>query len=388
MSDNENGLEAAKTELVPKLAVSEIRLGRMVGQGGFSIVCKVENVELNDVFDTSDEDAKARADFAASLRENQYVLKTLRTDLPEEEYVKGIVDLAIESEFLSVLAHPNVISMRAMAILCEARFFVILDRLVNTLDRKFNQWRKVVGENAGYWLGPFGYCCAKEHMLYQTWVERMAASADIANAIYYLHRKSIIYRDLKPDNLGFDATGTLKLFDFGLSKRLDPMDRTADGLYMLTGNTGSLRYMAPEVARGETYDQRVDSYSFGILFWQICSLQTPYSGFSTKMHAEKVVRQGHRPNPDPSWPVSWTEMMGRAWASALSERPDFDEIAVFMDEQLDQLRNNEGEIPSRAAEIKAKKRKKDTSTTGRLDVDTRISTGEDKTSKRFETDVV
>jgi serine/threonine protein kinase len=361
----------------------------MVGQGGFSIVCKIENVELNEVFDTSNEDAKARADFAASLRENQYVLKTLRTDLPEEEYVKGIVDLAIESEFLSVLAHPNVISMRAMANSdpCESSFFVILDRLVTTLDRKFNQWRKLVGANTGYWIGPFGYCCAKEQILYTTWLERMAASADIANAIYYLHRKSIIYRDLKPDNLGFDATGTLKLFDFGLSKRLDPMDRTGDSLYMLTGNTGSLRYMAPEVARGENYDQRVDTYSFGILFWQICSLQTPYAGFSTTMHAEKVVRQGYRPSPDPSWPTSWADMMGRAWAGPLSDRPDFDEISVFMDDQLDQLRNNEGEIPSRTAEIKAKKRNKDTAS-GRLDVDTRISTAEDKTSKRFETNVV
>jgi hypothetical protein len=59
-----------------------------------------------------------------------------------------------------------------------------------------------------------------------------------------------------------------------------------------------------------------------------------------------------------------------------------------MDDQLDQLRNNEGEITSRAAEIKAKKRNKGTAS-GRLDVDTRITTAEDKTSKRFgETDVI
>ena len=370
----------------------------MLGQGGFSIVCKIDNIELNEVFDTSDAQAKSRSDFAASLRESQYVMKTLRTDLPEEEYIKGIVDLAIEAEFLEVLSHQNIISMRAMANSDphESKFFVILDRLVITLDRKFNYWRKEVGENIGIWFGPFGYCCSKEHVLHKIWLERLTAAKDIANAIYYLHSKAIVYRDLKPDNLGFDANGTLKLFDFGLAKRLDPQERDQDGLYLLTGNTGSLRYMAPEVARGDPYNQRVDSYSFGILLWQICSLQTPYAGFSTQMHADRVVRQGHRPKPDKSWPLSWSNVMSRCWTPVTMDRPDFDEIAVFLEDQVDDLLNADGEVPSRASEIKAKKRKKDANSGGaangngaRLDVDTRISTPHDGPNvKKFDQDVV
>jgi serine/threonine protein kinase len=375
-----------RNQLVP----TEITLGRLLGQGGFSVVCKIESIETNQVFDTSDEDAETRSDFAASIRENNYVMKTLRTDLPEEEYTKGIVDLAIEAEFLAVLSHPNIISMRAMANSDphESKFFVILDRLVTTLDRKFNVWRKQVGENMGVWMGPCGYCCSKDQFLYTTWLERLAAARDIANAMYYLHSHAIVYRDLKPDNLGFDASGSLKLFDFGLAKRLDPMDKTDNDLYMLTGNTGSLRYMAPEVARGEPYDHRVDTYSFGILFWQICSLQTPYAGFSTKMHAEKVVRNGVRPVVERSWPLSWTELMSKCWDPIMANRPQFDEVAVFLEDQVDELQNNEGEVPSRASEIKAKKRKKKVSPNGRLDVDTRLAAEDETTSKRFDTDVV
>ena len=204
---------------------------------------------MDEVYDTGDEESKARAAFVEATKDpmNGYVLKTLRTDLPEEQYVKGIVDLAIEAEFLVVLSHPNLISMVAVANSDphESRFFVILDQLVCTLDRKFNYWRSEVSANSGTWFGPFGYCCAKEQFLYITWLERIEATRDIAKAIAYLHSNSIVYRDLKPDNLGFDAFGKLKLFDFGLAKRLDPNEKTQEGLYYLTGNTGSLRYMAP-----------------------------------------------------------------------------------------------------------------------------------------------
>jgi hypothetical protein len=55
------------------------------------------------------------------------------------------------------------------------------------------------------------------------------------------------------------------------------------------------------------------------------------------------------------------------------ERPEFDEISLCLEQQLEEMRNNEGEVPSRASEIKAKKARKATATE-RLDVDTRIAT--------------
>eukprot|EP00934_Nitzschia_sp_Nitz4_P003307 Nitzschia sp. Nitz4//scaffold126_size65214//59948//61181//NITZ4_006168-RA/size65214-snap-gene-0.59-mRNA-1//-1//CDS//3329534725//3297//frame0 len=372
--------------LIPQLALSEIVLGRLVGQGGFSMVCTIDEVKLDEVFDTGEKESQSRLTFANSLKENTYVLKILRTDLPEEEHIKGIVDLAIEADFLKVLHHPNIISMQAMSNSdpYESRFFVVLDRLSITLDWKFTQWNAEVSESKGFWLGPCGYCCSKKQFLYQTWVERITAARDIANAIYYLHSKRIVYRDLKPDNLGFDATGTLKLFDFGLAKDLDPTLQTPDGMFHLTGNTGSLRYMAPEVALGEPYDQRVDSYSFGILFWQLCTLQTPYAGHNAKSHAERVVRLGHRPPIQRSWPAGWIDMMNRAWCQDKRARPDFDEIVVFFDEQVKDLLDHAGEVPNPSLDqaIRAKKASE------RLDVDTRISTNEDKTTKRFENNVV
>lgn len=230
---------------------TELILGRQVGQGGFSTVTAVTSCDLDEVYDTGTVmESNARYDFAKNVRSSKYVLKTLRTDLPEEEYNKGIVDLAIEAEFLSTLRHPYIISMRAVSNTdpTRSRYFVILDRLVQTLDQKFMIWRKVVTTNTGYWIPCCGYCLSNSIILHSNWKERFQTVYSIASAMQYLHGQNIIYRDLKPDNIGYDANGELKLFDFGLAKRIDdtvtPCSATGcEDLYMLTGNTGSLRYV-------------------------------------------------------------------------------------------------------------------------------------------------
>ena len=210
----------------------------------------MNGIDLDEVYDMDDGQTRARKDFANAIRSNKYVLKTLRNDLPEEEYNKGITDLAIELQFLSILYHPNIIQMRGMANTdpYRSRFFLLFDRLSPTLEYKFNVWRTIVTNNTGYWIPCCGYCFSNNILLHQNWKERFVSVTSIASAIEYLHSKQIIYRDLKPDNIGYDTTGTLQLFDFGLAKHID--DKVikchatgCEDTYMLTGNTGSLRYV-------------------------------------------------------------------------------------------------------------------------------------------------
>ena len=59
----------------------------------------------------------------------------------------------------------------------------------------------------------------------------------------FLHQKNIIHRDLKPENIGFDVRDDVKIFDFGFAKEIYPEDKLPDGTYILTGMTGSIRYM-------------------------------------------------------------------------------------------------------------------------------------------------
>jgi len=349
-----------------------------VGTGGFSVVNEVKSVDLDEIYDTDALMQQQRQQLAQSLRNGgNYVLKALRTDLPEEEREKGVVDLAIEAGFLSVLQHRNIISMRAAAASdpMHSRYFVILDQLNVTLEKKINFWRKIISENTGYWVPCWGYCCSKDIALHLNWKERLQCAADIASALNYLHQQNIIYRDLKPDNIGFDSSGTTKVFDFGLAKRLDEVEQYDDVNFKLTGNTGSLRYMAPEVAKDEPYNMSVDSYSFGILFWQICSLTTPYAKLNQETHALQVVQRGQRPKPDKSWPLSWTTLMTNAWSANPAGRPPSSELAAQLQEMVHELAEEDGVVPSRASEIRAKKKRKKVSRESQvLDVDTRIAT--------------
>jgi serine/threonine protein kinase len=69
-------------------------------------------------------------------------------------------------------------------------------------------------------------------------LDRIKIAMQIADAMHYLHSMGIVFRDLKPDNMGFDENGVLKLFDFGLAKELKSNMKHDDGKYDLTGNTG------------------------------------------------------------------------------------------------------------------------------------------------------
>lgn len=101
----------------------------------------------------------------------------------------------------------------------------------------------------------------------------------------------------------------------------------ADGLYNLTGDTGSPRYMAPEVALGKPYNDTCDVYSFSILMWQMLKAETPFELYtSVKSFKTKVVEGGVRPSPDPKWPDDLTAMLRNAWSPDISKRPHMDEV--------------------------------------------------------------
>lgn len=105
----------------------------------------------------------------------------------------------------------------------------------------------------------------------------------IVDGMRYLHSKNIVLRDLKPGNVGFDEGGNIRLFDFGMARRVS--DCVQDEI------CGSPRYMAPEIMEGKGYTLKVDVYSFGIMLYELCTLEVPFANSCTLMRQHQKTKK-------------------------------------------------------------------------------------------------
>eukprot|EP00286_Rhodomonas_abbreviata_P020983 CAMPEP_0181301042 /NCGR_PEP_ID=MMETSP1101-20121128/7212_1 /TAXON_ID=46948 /ORGANISM="Rhodomonas abbreviata, Strain Caron Lab Isolate" /LENGTH=416 /DNA_ID=CAMNT_0023406319 /DNA_START=79 /DNA_END=1329 /DNA_ORIENTATION=- len=176
----------------------------------------------------------------------------------------------------------------------------------------------------------------------------LSFSQDLGQALCFLHNcnPKIIHRDLKPANLLL-TQGRLKVADFGLSS-VYHSTVTQNG-YVMTGMTGSLRYMAPEVlnvdSQGKsTYNEKVDIYSAGMIMWFMCMGERPFGDLSGELVTVGTCK-GLR--PDVSSIQSRKGVVGammaaiveKCWATNPDERLSGDELARAVKEARVALAN-------------------------------------------------
>ncbi|EGB02971.1 hypothetical protein AURANDRAFT_34678, partial [Aureococcus anophagefferens] len=92
--------------------------------------------------------------------------------------------------------------------------------------------------------------------------------SQIVFAFDCLHGKDVLYRDLKPENLVLDATGYIKVVDFGLSKVLSG--------WKTWTMCGTPEYLAPEILRNEGHNHGVDFWMLGVLTFELAHGQGPF----------------------------------------------------------------------------------------------------------------
>eukprot|EP00246_Nothoceros_aenigmaticus_P017115 TRINITY_DN8152_c0_g1_i2.p1 TRINITY_DN8152_c0_g1~~TRINITY_DN8152_c0_g1_i2.p1 ORF type:complete len:170 (-),score=30.80 TRINITY_DN8152_c0_g1_i2:236-745(-) len=148
----------------------------------------------------------------------------------------------------------------------------------------------------------------------------------------YLHEHKpnpIIHRDLKPRNLLQDEAGHLKVADFGLGKLVEA---NLDEVYKMTGETGSYRYMAPEVFKHEVYDKSVDVFSFAIVVHEMFEGYASYSSALPQQLAKARALENLRPAfTVSSYPDGMKELLTECWHQDPSKRPTFADIILRLE---------------------------------------------------------
>ncbi|XP_040920791.1 cGMP-dependent protein kinase 1 [Toxotes jaculatrix] len=107
-------------------------------------------------------------------------------------------------------------------------------------------------------------------------------TACVVEAYAYLHKKNIMYRDLKPENLMLDIKGYIKLVDFGFAKELVRGEKT----YSFVGTP---EYMAPEIIKNQGHDFAVDFWSLGILIFELLAGSPPFSSSEPQKIYAKIL---------------------------------------------------------------------------------------------------
>lgn len=267
-----------------------------------------------------------------TTRKCAYVVKSVSTQQDKITFMKGNVDIAVEAKYLSALNHRNIINLVAVSSSppCSHGYFLILERMDETLGKRMKSWMDRERLSKG-----FGSCFGGARKLRELYAERIAASYDVASALLYLHNQNIVFRDIKPENIGFSSVGVLKLFDFGLAKELQPRDKQEDGTYKnMTAMTGAIRYMSPEVGLGKPYNLSADVYSWAMLTWFILALEPPFGLYTENMIVDRAMAKGYRPVVFNTWSSKMKDIIKSAWDPSISERPSFLEISIVLNQEL------------------------------------------------------
>lgn len=274
--------------------------------------------------------------YTAIWKNQNVVVKMLKSKLSNHRIAKQ--EILFETAMLARINHPNIVKIMGAGE--DPRKFVVLEHLEGgTLDKLLSSQSTLAMKTGIH---------KKESLHIKS---SISIAREIASALNYLHNDfstsaTLIHRDLKPQNIGFSADGQLKLFDFGLMSCVKKRVSSNES-YNMTGNTGTLAYMAPEVALRKAYSEKVDIYSFGMILWQLLSSDIPFRGMTKDEHLNNVVKGGQRPRISDDLPLMLIRLIERCWHADPVKRPCAREILDVLDCVSDEINSCGGSLRSK-----------------------------------------
>ena len=213
--------------------VGPYRLRALLGRGGMGEVWEAE-----------------RAD---GQFDQLVALKLLKRGMDSEEVLRRFLR---ERQILARLEHPNIARLLDGGLAPDGRPYLVLER--------------VDGEPIVEW-------CRDQRADLAT---RLRLVIAVAEAVDLAHRNLVVHRDLKPSNLLVDASGTVKLLDFGIAKILASDNETGDST-RLEDRALTPAYAAPEQILGRPATTSTDVYSLGVVLYELLTGRLPHQRATT-----------------------------------------------------------------------------------------------------------
>ncbi|XP_042488189.1 probable serine/threonine-protein kinase SIS8 isoform X3 [Macadamia integrifolia] len=199
---------------------------------------------------------------------------------------------------------------------------------------------------------------------------RLRMALDVARGMNYLHNCTpvIVHRDLKSPNLLVDKNWVVKVCDFGLSRMKHntflSSRSTAGTVSCLTDSIYfplliQAEWMAPEVLRNEPSDEKCDVFSFGVILWELSTLQQPWGGLNPMQVVGAVGFQHRRLDiPEDMDPVV-ADIVRKCWQTDPKMRPSFAEIMAALKPLQKRITNSQ--VPRHRAPLSSGQVKGETS---------------------------
>ncbi|MGE0708304.1 MAG: protein kinase [Planctomycetota bacterium] len=231
---------------VPVERLGPYRLLRKLGQGGMGMVFLAEH----------------------TLLRRQVALKRIRPRADVDPR-RALSRFEVEARAMARLEHPHILRVLDIRVEQDAAYMVVEHAPGGSLAERLRTRGKLAADEAVRLIG------------------------QLARALQHAHEHAVVHRDVKPDNVLFDAEDNALLTDFGLAKNLDEsLSMTRPGTIV-----GTLLYMAPEQVQGLPVDARVDVYALGVTLYELLSGQVPFNGDTHQRVIDQILRAAPPPLP-------------------------------------------------------------------------------------------
>ncbi len=270
-------------ERIGVILVETYRIDRLIGEGGMGSVYEAAHIRLP----------------------KKFAVKFLNVSLLGN--VEALLRFRREAEVVAALDHPSIVGLFDYNLTDDGVPYVVLEYLDGEhLGKRIARGKLTVGET-------------------------MRILVPVASALEFAHKRDVVHRDMKPENIILQHNGeSVKVVDFGIAKIRGGLELTAQNTIL-----GTVPYMAPEQLTGGKIDARVDQFALGALAYEMLSGKMAFAAESVPAAAAKVAH--YHPEPIAGVSKAINQAIARALAKAPGDRfPSVEAFARAMVEAASQ----------------------------------------------------